>query len=91
MLREWFNIIASASITLPMLEMGLMTLTIAICLVSRLNRTGLIVAYLFAYRWGWPFFQGQSNAFMMAYFWFGCAVGILTVVGMLQSAHSGSD
>ncbi len=81
-------IMTKACITLPVMEITLLVLTLSLCLVFRLSKVGLIIAYIFAYRWGWMFFMGQEQHFLVAYSITGIAVGTLTVIGMLRSHHT---
>lgn len=90
-LSEVIKILEGATVTLPVLEIASLTLIVSLCLVFRYNRTGLITAYLFAYRWGWPFFHGQSQQALMAYMWFGGAVVLLTVISMLRDSNTGDS
>jgi hypothetical protein len=52
-----------------------------------MTKTGLTIAYLFAYRWGWIILVSANPSIMTWYLIFGMAVGILTVVGMIHSLH----
>ena len=85
MIKGLFNTISHASMTLPALEVTALIVIMAFCLLLKFTRTGLIIAYLFVYRWGWLFFVEQSTEVLTAYLVFGCLVGVLTVVGMLRS------
>ena len=85
MLNEFINIISEASLPLPALEIAILLVSLTLCLVFRLNRIGLVIAYLFAYRWGWIVFVERSQSFLTVYLLFGSIVGILTVAGLLKS------
>lgn len=85
MLNQLLVIIKNATITLPVLEVTVLLAVLTCCMVFRFTRIGLLTAYLFTYRWGWLFFIGQSQKFLVAYLLFGSIVAILTVIGMLQS------
>jgi len=88
MLNEFINIITKASLPLPGLEITILLVSLTLCLVFRLNRTGLFIAYLFTYRWGWIVFAENSQSFLATYLLFGSVVGILTVAGLLKSPDS---
>ncbi|MFO7871620.1 MAG: hypothetical protein R6V03_09345 [Kiritimatiellia bacterium] len=80
---------AEASITLPVLELTGLLLLSGICLVFRWVRVGLMVAYLFAFKWAWPFYTRDSTQFMAAFLAFGGLVAVLAVIGLLQAAAGG--
>ncbi len=78
----------NARLDLPALEVTSLLVILAFCLVFRMTRTGLIIAYLFAYRWGWMVIVGNEESNMLWYLIFGVAVGILTVIGMMRTPHN---
>ncbi|MFC1496849.1 hypothetical protein ACFLS1_00060 [Verrucomicrobiota bacterium] len=88
MTKDFFKILLQANLTLPALEISILLMILALCLVCRYNRVGLIAAYLFAYKWGWTLFIGQNQSFLLAYLLFGCIVGILTAIGLLRSSSA---
>ena len=59
----------------------------ALALLFRYSRTGIVVAYLFAYRWGWGITEQLSNGAHFAYMCFGVTVGILSVLGMFADTR----
>ena len=79
------NLVRAATITLPAAELSLLLIVLSFCLVLKFCRVGLIAAYLFLYRWGWMFFISARERYQVAYLVFGAVVGLLTVIGMLQS------
>jgi len=90
--------IQEASITIPLVELIISFLLLTICLLLRFPRVGLIVAYLFTYRWGWLFylhnnFSGQQarNLFLTGYIIFGIIVLALTVVAMTMPGRASSN
>lgn len=85
-MNEFINALQSMVISLPGLELGALILLMAICLVLKFSRTGLVTSYLFVYKWGWSFCTAHEPQYIMGYLVFGCLVGVLTVVGMLKSA-----
>ena len=87
MFAETFAILQKASLTLPAMEVITLLAALTVCLVLRFTRVGLIVAYLFVYRWGWACFVGMSDGYLMAYLVFGTVAGILTVIGMLRTSN----
>ena len=83
-IKEVFNITQHATLPLPAMEVTALIVLLTFCLLFKLTRTGLMIAYLFVYRWGWLFFVEQSQDMLLGYMTFGCVVGVLTVVGMLR-------
>jgi hypothetical protein len=77
---------------LPAVEVVLLLIVLAICLLVRFTRTGLVVAYLFVYRWCWLFYHEtlfrKDGRAMAAFLAFGVIVLVCTVIGMI---HSPSD
>ena len=80
-----FQVTSHATLELPAIEVTALVILLACCLLFRFTRTGLLVAYLFVYRWGWLFFMEQPQEMLFGYMFFGCVVGILTVISMLRS------
>lgn len=79
-----------AMISVPLVETTVLLIAMTICLLFRFPRTGLILAYLFLYRWGWTVHIGTftsdpeiQSAFSTGYLVFGILVFTFTVVGML--------
>lgn len=86
MLRDFFNIVAHATIELPAMELIALIGILAVCLVFRFTRVGLLVAYALCYRWGWQFMQTQNSNTFMTYLVAGIIVGALAVISMLNQA-----
>lgn len=87
-----------ATIAVPLVETTVLLISLTICLLFRFSRAGLILAYLFLYRWGWTIQIGlftadpkMQAAFSVGYMVFGILVVTFTVVGMLvhNSARDG--
>jgi len=83
---DMLELIKTASLTLPVAEITLLMLLLTACLLFRFNRTGIVAAYLFTYRWGWLFFVGHEQKYLVTYLLFGAVVGVLAVVGMLKTS-----
>lgn len=85
--------IAEAVLTIPLVETSLLFFLLTFCLLFRFCKTGLVVAYLFIYRWGWGVHKtlvddptGQS-VFSTIYIVFGVLVFTLAIVGLSHSAR----
>lgn len=79
------QVASGAVLELPAMEVTGLILLLTCCLLFKFTKTGLIVAYIFVYRWGWLFFIDQPQEVLVGYLVFGCFVGILTVIGMLRA------
>ena len=84
-MKEITEALGAMTISLPALELGILITVMALCLVLKLSRTGLMASYILVYRWGWSFCVSHEPQYLMGYLVFGCLVGVLTVVGMLKS------
>lgn len=82
---QTLSTLTKANLSLPALEVLLLLSVLAFCLVLRTTKTGLIIAYLFTYRWGWIILVDTNTSSLTGYLIFGMAVGLLTVVGMVRS------
>ena len=82
MLEELTEVISTSQLTLPAFELVMLMILLSLALLFRYSRTGIILAYLFAYRWGWEITNNLSDGAHLAYMGFGVVVGILSVLGM---------
>ena len=85
-IQQMLEAAVKETLPLPAIEVTALIMILTVCLLFKFTRVGLVVAYLFAYRWGWIFFLGQSTEMMTGYLIFGCLTGVLTVVGMMRSS-----
>ncbi|MBA4389299.1 MAG: hypothetical protein C0404_15110 [Verrucomicrobia bacterium] len=83
---ELYEMLRKATLTLPALEVTLLVVIFAVCLVFRFSRVGLVAGYIFVYRWGWIFFADHEQSFLVSYLVFGMVVGTLAVVQMMRSS-----
>lgn len=90
--------IQDASITIPLVELIISFLLLTACLLLRFPRIGLIIAYLFTYRWGWLFYlsnnfpdQKARALFLTGYIIFGILVLALTIIAMTIPSRASSD
>lgn len=78
-----------STIPLPAGEVMLFLVFITICLLLRLNRLGIIVSFIAAYRWGWIYigstFRNQYHDYTTGYFFFGVSVVLLYIVSLFLS------
>lgn len=82
------------TLTLPAGEVILVLISLSLCLSFRFPRTGLLIAYLAAYRWGWMFYQrpifDEDPAALVAYIVFGGAVLFLSVIWFMRDGGESS-
>ena len=90
--------LSHAMISIPGMEAMILLILLTICLLFRITRIGLVVAYIFTYRWGMLFgeqyFAGDTrvyHVFLTSYIVFGILVVTLAVVAMMVTARSGGD
>jgi hypothetical protein len=85
--KEFFDLLQSATITLPVIEVAFLMIALSFCLVFGHTRFGLIAAYVIVYRWGWQFLTGSGEDFILWYFILGSLVGVLTIIGLMAPPH----
>jgi len=95
---QWYQAsgLSHAMISIPGIEALILLVILTICLLFRITRTGLIIAYIFTYRWGLLFgeqyFAGDAqlyNVFVSIYIVFGILVLTLAMVAMMVAARAG--
>lgn len=78
-----------STVPLPAGEVMFFLVFMTICLLLRMNRLGIIVAFVAAYRWGWIYFEhtfhDQYNDYITGYFFFGMSAVLLYVISLLLS------
>jgi hypothetical protein len=97
-LVNWYHAsgLQGAELNVPLLETTIVFVLLTVCLLFRLSRTGLIIAYLFFYRVGWTVLQhvigsldASSKTFTStAYIVFGILVFTFAIIGMIHSSHT---
>ena len=94
----WYHAsgLSHAMISIPAMEIIVLLILLTICLLFRITRTGLVMAYIFTYRWGLlfgeQFFAGDArlyNIFITSYIVFGILVLTLALIAMMMAARSG--
>lgn len=83
-MSELIELVKNAKITLPMVQVVGLVVALSVCLANKWTRSGLVIAYLAAYHWGWTFFAKQSTGYFGAYLVLGALVITLSVVDMIQ-------
>jgi len=84
-------------ISIPGMEAVVLLILLTICMLIRINRVGLVIAYIFTYRWGLLFgeqyFAGDPriyNVFITSYIVFGILVLTLSLVAMMVTTRPDS-
>lgn len=87
-----------ATLNVPLLETTSVFVMLTLCLLFRLSRTGLLIAYVFFYRIGWTALQRVLEALdvptqhfaSVSYIIFGILVLTFAIVGMIRGSYSSS-
>jgi len=87
MLADIYQMIKTSQLTLPSVEVALFVVLLALALLYRYNRAGIVIAYLFAARWGWMVVDSLPSAARTSYIVFGILVGVLAIVSMISDPH----
>jgi hypothetical protein len=89
MMNELLEAAKQTQVPIPTIELLLLLVILTISLIFKATRVGLLMAYLFVFRWGWLFFhetlQGQNQSFMIGYLAFGILVVLLSLIIMIGS------
>jgi hypothetical protein len=87
-MNEFLEIIKQTNVPIPTLEILTLLVMLTISLIFKATRIGLLVSYLFVFRWGWLFinetFREQHESFLFSYLAFGALVTLLSVIMMLR-------
>lgn len=95
---QWYQNsgLSHATFSMPGMEALVLLIILTICMLLRINRAGLVTAYIFAYRWGLLFgeqyFAGDVkvfHVFFTSYIVFGILVLTLAMIAMIMASHSG--
>ena len=90
-IKQIYEIVTTSTLTLPGMEFGLLFISITLCMLMKATQLGLIVSYVFAYKWGWSLFAGHKPGVLTAYLVFGCLTGALLALELLHSPRSKSE
>ena len=86
MIKNLLLVMNGATLTLPALELSILLAGLSCCLVFRFTRTGLLIAYMFIYRWGWLILADAGQSLLVGYLVFGMLIGIATVIGLMRTS-----
>ncbi|MFH1969953.1 MAG: hypothetical protein ABIJ53_06510 [Verrucomicrobiota bacterium] len=95
---QWYQAsgLSHTMISIPGMEAMVLLILLTICMLFRINRIGLVTAYIFMYRWGLLFgeqyFAGDTrvyHGFLASYIVFGILVLTLALVAMMVATRSG--
>ena len=89
-MNEWLHTFQQTQVPIPTIELLVLLIILAVSLVFKSTRAGLLTAYIFVYRWGWLFFKetfrGQQESFLFGYLVFGALIILLSVIAMIHSS-----
>jgi hypothetical protein len=88
MFKELNDVITTSQLTLPALELALHMVLLTLCLLFRYSRTGILIAYIFSYRWGWKVASQLGDGAFFGYLIFGMIVGVLSIIGLLSESKA---
>jgi uncharacterized membrane protein (DUF441 family) len=57
MIGDILKTLGETNMSMPSGEVVILLALLVMCLLTKASRTGLIVAYLFVFRWGWIFLR----------------------------------
>ncbi len=91
-LKGLVQVLYQTRMDVSLLEIMLLVILLTLCLLFRSTRLGLIISFLFAYRWGWMLFDHlsptQPNMVLFGvYFLFGAATALVAVVKLFFVEH----
>lgn len=84
MIDNIITIIQQSTLTLPSIEVVLLVVLLSLSLMLRYNDFGMVVAYVFACRWGWGVMLHFSPKAQLGFVIFGFLVGALSVIGLIS-------
>ena len=88
-ITELYRIIHRIEVEVPASEMLLLMMVLVTCLAFKTTRSGLVIGFFFAYRWGWMAFrEGLATTmpmFIYLYFGFGVASVLLATFLWMMS------
>ena len=79
-MREFFDLLQQTQLEIPAAEPLVLLALLILCLVLRATRSGLLIAYIFVYRWGWIWFAHTFRQHMPLYFQVYCYLGIAVFI-----------
>ena len=87
---ELMEMFRTANIAVPVWQLSVVLVAVAVCLVFRLNGTGLILAFLFTFYLGWDFWRKdllpkspEFETYGAIYLVCGALVLLLTVINAI--------
>jgi len=87
-MNNFLQMLQETSIRVSSMEVVLQLALLALAMVFRAFRIGMLAAYLFSLRWGWQFFEsrwgGNDLVLRYCYMLFGGAIFVLGVIGMMR-------
>ena len=95
---QWYQTsgLSHATICVPGMEALVLLFLLTICLLFRMTRAGLVIAFIFTYYWGLLFgeqyFAGDPqvyNIFIASYIVFGILALTLSLVAMMMATRAG--
>jgi hypothetical protein len=87
-MKEFFVTLMTAQVAIATYEAILLLAILTFCLLIRSFKIGMLVAFLFAFRFGWLFFEnyygGKQISYLVFYVVFGVIVFFLSLYQMVR-------
>ncbi len=86
--NQFWRIFANHTVTTPVYEIMLVLVVIAVCLLARWPRAGLLLTFVYVYRWGWLFMHEQFGAqpqVLIGYYVVGVFVMVCSVIAFMMN------
>ncbi|MBU1695022.1 MAG: hypothetical protein KJ726_07325 [Verrucomicrobia bacterium] len=92
-MNDFLQALQETSIRVSSMEVVLQLALLALAMVFRAFRIGMLAAYLFSLRWGWQFFETRLGSddlvFRYGYLLCGGTILVLGIIGMLHQRGEG--
>lgn len=84
---SFWQIFTQSTVTTPAHEIMLLLVVVTFCLFAKWTRVGLLVAFVYVYRWGWLFmhqaFDNQPR-FLIVYYTAGILVIVASIIAFIM-------
>jgi len=91
MIETLIATLQATRLDVPDIEPFLLVVALTLAILFRLPRSGLLITYLFVYRWCWQLAMQLGVYAQIAYMVFGILAGVLACIAMLQNASHAAD
>lgn len=83
-----FGYMRTASVELPVLDIVGLILFLSICILVRSVKSGLVIAFMFSFKFAWSFVAEFGSLWLILYFVFGVFIVLFAIIeSMLESSR----